>query len=76
MADLASKTHACPGGCGQQIAPDRLACRADWWRLPANLRRWVGASWRERARFPQRHRVAVVAALAWFKEQQARVEGE
>jgi len=32
-------THDCPG-CGASGVPNHLfACRRDWWRLPAELRR-------------------------------------
>ena len=55
--------HDCPGGCGAPIPYHLLACRADWYRLPADLREPFG-----------RHRIgtlahlrAVSAAYAWYR---------
>jgi hypothetical protein len=44
-----------------------LACRADWFRLPAELRRAVQFTYREGAGGAAGHREAVRDALEWYR---------
>lgn len=30
--------HACPGGCGESVPHNKLACRSCWWHLPEDMR--------------------------------------
>jgi hypothetical protein len=62
------QTHACPGGCGDQITYERLACPTDWSRLPNVLRHDVNAAWRNRARDGVAHLLAVRAAMRWYRD--------
>lgn len=63
MAD----THDCPGGCGARVPQHQLACKPDWYRLPAPLRRAVNDAYRRRAVDPRPHRAALRAALIWYR---------
>jgi hypothetical protein len=62
-----SATHACPGKCGQQVGRAQLACRADWYQLPADLRAAVNLAYRRRAVDPAGHLQAVRDALEWCR---------
>jgi hypothetical protein len=62
VADRAH-THACPGKCGAQIARNKLACPADWFRLPGDLRQAVTDNYR---RNPDAHFAAVRDAVDWY----------
>lgn len=59
-------THRCPGGCGEQVAPAKLACRRDWFRLPKVYRDEIRSTYRRGT--DDAHRVAVMQALAWYDE--------
>lgn len=61
---MALKTHACPGGCGAEVARARFACLKDWRRLPADLRRAITGNYGVDA---DAHMVAMVEARAWFR---------
>lgn len=63
---MAVTTHACPCGCGAQIARARLACRRGWYELPEELRREVNYAWRNRITAPERHTKAVRDALRFY----------
>lgn len=70
-------THKCPRpGCSEQIAFAKLACREDWYALPANLRIDINAAWRhsregatanERAIAAGAHRGALISAVQWYR---------
>ena len=64
-------THACPmPGC-MAVVPNRmLACRDHWYELPAELRREVSASYRDRSPTGHaRHRNALRNAFRWYLQQ-------
>lgn len=61
-------THACPGGCGAQVASHQLACPPDWFRLPKPLRRAVNTAWNKRVERPGAHRAALEVALRWYRD--------
>ncbi len=43
--------HKCPAPeCAKQVSTTQFACRDDWFRLPANLRIDINATYRERQR--------------------------
>jgi hypothetical protein len=56
-------THKCPGGCGERVSNDLLACSFDWFRLPQAER---NAVWKH-SRGSREHREAVAAAVAWYR---------
>ena len=60
---MADRTPACPGKCGTQIPRSKLACPADWARLPWNLRCAVTDNYR---RNPDAHFAAVRDAVEWY----------
>lgn len=62
--------HACPGGCGAQVAYNRLACPPCWAKLPRTLQQDVTTGWARKNVDPLRHLRAVRAAMAWFKAEQ------
>jgi hypothetical protein len=64
------RTHVCPGGCGAEVAYTRLACPADWFRLPKPLRDEINAAYRRRASDPARHRQALADAMNWYRANQ------
>lgn len=70
MSPEARPTHACPGGCGAKVTYAQLACRTCWFRLPVTIRREVTAGWVDNK---ARHRAAVVVALAWYRDDNARI---
>lgn len=65
-------THDCPGGCGQQVEQQLLACKQCWFRLPRNLRGRLTRAYAQRDRFPAAHRRALDACLdaclAWYRD--------
>ena len=66
-------THSCPGGCGRQVPQHHFACRFDWYRLPADLRRPISATYRHD---PDAHRQAMSDAIRWYHEQHHAKAGE
>ena len=59
-------THECPGSdCKARVPRSQLACRADWFALPEELRFKVSAAYRRR-RWPE-HRAAVQEAMRWYR---------
>lgn len=57
-------------GCLAQVSPRMLACKPHWYELPAELRREVNASYRDKGPTgPARHHRAVRAALRWYVQQ-------
>lgn len=60
----ARSTHECPGGCGRPVARQHLACRACWYRLPADLRRPISATYR---RDFGAHLAAMSDATDWYR---------
>lgn len=65
---MSQPTHTCPGGCGQANIPHgRLACPADWKRLPVELRTAIWEAYRQRAANPAAHRAAVADAIDWYQ---------
>lgn len=66
--------HDCPGGCGLSVPLDKLACPTCWYQLPDAQRREINAAYRARSRDPRRHRTAILAAFAWYREQQQHRE--
>ena len=63
--------HKCPmPGCSIKIPQTKLACRDHWYELPAELRREVSASNRDRRPGSfDRHLTAVRAAYRWYAQQ-------
>lgn len=70
---MAAPTHACPGGCGTQVAHHMLACKPCWSRLPKPYRDAVNDSYRRDSRS---HRSAMAAALAWYRDNPASEAGQ
>jgi hypothetical protein len=59
--------HQCPGGCGNdRIASNRFACRACWYRLPAQLRAAVWEGYRQQP-LGEAHRAAMADAREWYR---------
>ena len=47
LTALPRRPSRCPvAGCGEQINPSRLMCRAHWYVVPRELRDLVWATWR------------------------------
>lgn len=68
MTDPNPRTHRCPGGCTNQIPNEQLACKQDWYRLPAALRNSINLYHRRRDDTGRRaHRQAVAAAVNWYR---------
>lgn len=61
-------THDCPGGCGRQVSPERLACRPDWYRLPKDIRDRIWREWYGAGPGTQTHRTAISYAYAWYRD--------
>jgi hypothetical protein len=62
--------HPCPGGCGRSIPHHRLACRADWYRLPRELRLAITSAYGGPNEPPNpAHRAAVADAVMWYRKQ-------
>ncbi len=59
--------HECPGGCGRQVGRHHFACKACWYRLPADLRRPISATYR---RDTGAHLAAMADAVDWYRTQQ------
>lgn len=70
---MADREHRCPG-CGVLVPHRMLACKTDWWRLPAPQRDRVTATYAQRRRQPtdpakiRAHREALQAALKWYRD--------
>lgn len=58
-----SRTHECPGGCGQQVDRAYYACRSCWLRLPGSLRQSILAAKRKTTA----HATAMYEAHEWFR---------
>jgi len=63
----AVQTHTCPGECRWQLPPGVFVCRWCWSRLPVALRDAITAS--HLSRDPDAHVEAMLAALAWYREE-------
>lgn len=68
-----SRLHACAWpGCERAVSRSMWGCRAHWYRLPNNLRAWIGRAYRqglEAGTHPTRsYAEAHRAALAWIAE--------
>ncbi len=60
--------HECPGGCGQWVGADVIACVTDWTRAPVELKKAV---WRARKSGDIRARLLAVGAVArWLRANQ------
>lgn len=59
------KLHACPGNCNTRVPPRHVACRPCWWRLPAEIRKDITATYR---RDMAAHRQALQAAIQWYRD--------
>lgn len=57
--------HSCPGGCGEEVLYQRLACTSCWWLLPKPLRQNITRNYR-RDRLAHAH--AVADALTWYAD--------
>jgi len=62
---MSGRTHDCPGGCGRQVFTHMFACRADWYRLPLDLRRPITATY---GRDRDAHLEAMGDAMTWYAE--------
>lgn len=60
--------HNCPGGCGTTVPDRRLACPADWYRLPQAMRDEINTAWRGRKTNPLQHMQAIAAASRWYRD--------
>lgn len=65
-------THACPGRCGKSIRSHLFACPACWSLLPHPMRRAITMA--HNAREVEAHRVALLDALDWYREQREGAE--
>ncbi len=65
---MTAPTHTCPCGCGARIPHHRLACRTGWRRLPQHLRDRVNEAYLSRATNPVAPRLALQAALVWYRD--------
>lgn len=45
-----------------------LACREDWFRLPAPLRKALNFWYPRRQTHPDQHRDALAGCLAWYRQ--------
>lgn len=60
-------THECPHGqCNKSVYSARLACPPHWYMLPKDMRTEVWTAYRSGDL--GRHRRAVAAAMAWYRE--------
>jgi hypothetical protein len=66
QSTLGSGSNFCPiPGCGSQIDPSRLMCRAHWYVVPKDMRDRVWATWRSgQGAFSAEHQDAVRVAIA------------
>jgi len=62
---MTDRTHACPGGCGRHVFTHMFACRADWYRLPLDIRRGITGNYR---RDRAAHLEAMGDAMTWYRE--------
>ena len=65
LTTLGSGVSSCPiPGCGNQIDPSRLMCRAHWYVVPKLMRDRVWATWRSgQGAYSTEHQDAVLAAI-------------
>lgn len=81
MSGEAMSTHLCPGRGAVGVPQHQLACRPCWFLLPADLRNAVNGTYRARARTGTdfaavaAHRRAITAAMTWYREHPAAVDG-
>jgi len=64
----ATSTHACPCGCGEQIARNKLACRPGWYRLPLVLRQEINLLYSAGAPAAMQHLMKVREAVQWYRD--------
>jgi hypothetical protein len=65
MAPLQPASRCPVTGCGNQIDPSRLMCRAHWYLVPKQLRDRVWATWRSgRGAQSAEHQRTVLTAIA------------
>lgn len=66
LSTLGSGINSCSiPGCGNQIDPSRLMCRAHWYVVPKTMRDRVWATWRSgQGAFSAEHQDAVRVAVA------------
>jgi hypothetical protein len=64
--DFAGVTHACPGGCGRQVARNQFACKGCWFRLPKPMRNAIWDGWNDKP--GANHTRALSVAAAWYKK--------
>jgi len=69
---VANTTHACPGQCGRQVFTHQFACRADWFRLPLDLRRAITDNYR---RDRAAHLEAMSDAIEWYRANPREMPG-
>lgn len=62
----ATDTHPCPADCGQEVPHHRYACRADWYRLPREIRDRIWAA--HRGQLAGEHSDAMAAARVWYAQ--------
>jgi len=61
------RAHACPGGCGEEVAYARLSCVTCWLRLPRPIRDEINAAYRHRMQDRGRHIKAMYEAAKWYR---------
>ena len=61
-----AKHHKCPGNCGRMVEQAKLACLADWLRLPLFIRNKINEAYYSGD--TQRHIRALGAALVWYEQ--------
>lgn len=64
--------HACPGRCGRSIARHLFSCPPCWRLLPFPMRRAITMAHASKAH--EAHRVALLDALDWYREQREGAE--
>lgn len=71
--------RACPG-CGATLNRGQYACRNDWFKLPADIRDAINATWEaldaRNAQSFRDYKAAKRAGDQWFKEQKRLERGE
>lgn len=69
--------HECPApGCTKQVPHGKLACSADWMRIPKPLRSAVWAAYYGKGMGSSEHLAAITLAVRWLKENTPVREGE
>lgn len=62
-------THECPAPwCDRRVPQTMFACRADWYRLPQELRNDIWAGYRDQSDGGEAHRLAMAAAMAFYAD--------